>query len=132
MRIAAVCGVLLVLASFPASIQAAKASPGGPLGPVTDLVILSVGEDPQHVGCDDFKPTRAHVLDFLQHSVVVTPAQTHEFSDGPCMARGTLKTRYGRWRWELRNMGTAWLWPLDDESRSLMLADPRQLIPEKL
>jgi hypothetical protein len=70
------------------------------------------------------------VLDFLQHAVVVTPAQTHNtFDDGPCMARGTLETRYGLWHWELHNMGTAWLRPVDNDEFWLMLADPRQEIP---
>jgi hypothetical protein len=130
---AAVVAMLgLLAAADGGQLATRKSPPGGPLGPVDHIVVEAVGQSGKYEGpqmqdfCKGFRPTPAQVRDFLQHAVVITHGQEHDsFEHGPCVARGTLATRYGTWRWELHDMGTAQL-IADGDDTYLLLGDPRQ------
>jgi hypothetical protein len=127
MRIRVILASMLGMASMPASALATDQSPsGGPLGPVSDIVVEAVGEGPADVDCSRFQTTSTRLLDFLRHAVVISPRDLHDaFAWGPCTARGTLSTRYGTWHWTLREGGTALL-RADADDENIMLGDPRE------
>ncbi|MGR4895489.1 hypothetical protein ACIPR8_09460 [Stenotrophomonas sp. LARHCG68] len=104
------------------------AAPPGPLGTISDVRITGQGVDTPSDAplCESFKPTPREVVAFFRHAVVITPRQEHDyFLHGPCYVEGTLRTRYGQWRWRLRNFGTAYV-SVDGGEDAFLFADPRQ------
>lgn len=94
-----------------------------PVGPIEKLVVTHNGIGPEQDGCRAFSVTPQQARAFLDQAVVTTMRQQHDhFLWGPCSARGTLTTRFGRWEWEIRNLGTGSLQAVTGEA--FLLADP--------
>ncbi|QNH03871.1 hypothetical protein HNQ27_14175 [Pseudomonas sp. B11D7D] len=97
------------------------------IGPVEQIEVLEIGLGPNTAvdSCKDHSVSAEEVADFLRHAIVITNRQEHDwYLYGPCYATGTLTSRYGQWRWLLRNMGTGWLTAVTGET--FVLADPRE------
>lgn len=96
-----------------------------PVGPVTSIRVAQTGIGPGAEACAEFVVTPAKVRAFLDRAVIITAGQRHDFFlYGPCSAHGTMKTRYGTWHWELRNMGTGSITATSGEV--FLLGDPSQ------
>lgn len=102
-----------------------------PVGPVSNIAVEQTGLGPETEGCRDFVVTPDQVREFLGKAVVISGRQNHDFFlHGPCFAQGTFDTRYGAWRWEMRNLGTGSItaangdvFLLGDPDRESSLAD---------
>ena len=65
------------------------------------------------------------VADFLRHAILITHRQEHDwYLHGSCQAHGTLSTRYGKWQWQLLNLGTARITAVTGDT--FVLGDPRE------
>lgn len=79
-----------------------------PLGPITHILVEAHGIGPQSDGCAAFVVDAEQVRTFFDKAVLISGRQQHDFFlYGPCSARGTMENRYGKWHWEIRNLGTA-------------------------
>lgn len=68
------------------------------------------GIGPPSEGCAKSVISQAQVQSFFARAVLISARQQHDFFlYGPCIARGTLESRYGQWHWVIRNLGTATL-----------------------
>ena len=98
----------------------------GPVGPLADIVVTEAGNDSKVESCQGFAVTAADVASFFGRAVLITHGEAHDhFLRGPCFVRGTLATRYGRWHWEIRNMGTGQLTSASGDD-VFLFGDPRQ------
>lgn len=107
-------GLLIPLASW-----------AGPIGPITQIVVAENGIGPASEGCAAYTLTQKQVRSFFDKAVVISGRQEHDFFlYGPCSARGTLKTRYDTWQWEIRNLGTGSVTATNEDT--FRLGDPSQ------
>lgn len=99
-----------------------------PIGPITNLAVSETGIGPTEEACAAFTVTPNQARAFLDRAVIVSGRQQHDFFlHGSCAARGTLETRYGTWRWEIRNMGTGSIEA--DSGEIFFLGDPALMSP---
>lgn len=96
-----------------------------PVGPVSHIVITEAGVGPAGEDCARFRLTPKQVRAFMQRAVLISGRQNHDhFLYGPCVVRGTLRTRFDHWAWEIRNLGTGSL--ASSNGDVFLLGDPRQ------
>jgi hypothetical protein len=96
-----------------------------PVGSITEIVVVENGFGPKSEGCRAFVVTQAQVRAFFDRAVLISGSQEHDFFlHGPCSARGTFKSRYDTWHWEIRNMGTGSITATNGDTFSL--GDPAQ------
>lgn len=118
--------LLCALALATSVAPAARAA--GPVGPVTEITITANAIGPESEDCSTYVVTRRQVRAFFERAVLISASQEHDFFlHGPCSARGTVKTRYGSWAWELRNLGTATI--TADNGEAFLLGDPDRESP---
>ncbi|MGG2396189.1 hypothetical protein ACJRW5_04470 [Pseudomonas sp. SH1-B] len=114
-------GLSLLLASCSVSAETIPTL----LGPVSDIQVTEDALGPEQDNCREYKVSEETVADFLRHAILITHRQEHDwYLYGPCQARGTFRTRYGEWQWQLLNMGTARITAVTGEQ--FILADPRE------
>ncbi|MGF0334841.1 hypothetical protein SAMN03159511_4490 [Pseudomonas sp. NFACC19-2] len=95
------------------------------IGPVSDIVVIADGLGSEQENCQSFKVSEAMVADFLRHAILITHRQEHDwYLHGSCQAHGTLSTRYGKWQWQLLNLGTARITAVTGDT--FVLGDPRE------
>ena len=96
-----------------------------PVGPVSHIVITETGVGPAGENCARFRLTPKQVRAFMQRAILISGRQNHDhFLYGPCAVRGSLRTRFDHWQWEIRNLGTGSLAASNGEG--FLLGDPRQ------
>ncbi|SFL10246.1 hypothetical protein [Lysobacter sp. cf310] len=96
-----------------------------PVGPITEIVVKENRIGPKHEACEKFAMTPARVRAFFNKAVLISGRQQHDnFLYGPCSARGTFKTRYDTWQWEIRSLGTGSIAATNGEV--FLLGDPGQ------
>lgn len=96
-----------------------------PVGPITKVVVEENGIGPKADSCHTFLITPNKVRAFFAKAVLISGRQEHDFFlYGPCSARGTLRSRYDTWHWEIRNLGTATITATNGEV--FVLGDPSQ------
>ncbi|KRD73545.1 hypothetical protein [Lysobacter sp. Root983] len=116
-RMAAACLLPLLVLPLGAS--------STPVGPITEIVVEENRIGPKGEGCETFVMTRARARAFFNKAVVISGRQQHDFFlYGPCSARGTFKTRYDTWQWEIRSLGTGSIAATNGDV--FLLGDPRQ------
>lgn len=94
-----------------------------PVGPITRIVVTETGVGPKSEGCAGFVVTSKQVRTFFDKAVLISGRQQHDFFlHGPCVARGTFETRYDRWQWEMRSLGTGSMTASNGDT--FLLADP--------
>lgn len=94
-----------------------------PVGPITRIVVAETGVGPKNEGCARFAVTPREVQDFFEKAVLISGRQQHDFFlHGPCVSRGTFETRYDRWQWEMRRLGTGSITATNGDT--FLLADP--------
>lgn len=95
------------------------------IGPVSDIVVIADGLGSEQENCQSFKVSEVMVADFLRHAILITHRQEHDwYLHGSCQAHGTLSTRYGKWQWQLLNLGTARITAVTGDT--FVLGDPRE------
>lgn len=100
-------------------------SSSSPIGPITEITVTESGIGPGQEDCASFAVTQDQARAFFDKAVLISGSQQHDFFlYGPCSARGTLKTRYDTWQWEIRNMGTATITTAN--GHTFLLGDPEQ------
>lgn len=96
-----------------------------PIGPISKIVIKENGIGPEDQDCRAFVVTPQQVKIFFDKAVLISARQAHDFFlHGPCVARGTLQTRYDTWQWEIRNLGTGHITATNGDT--FLLGDPSQ------
>lgn len=96
-----------------------------PVGPITQIVVEENRIGPKDEGCETFVMTPARVRAFFNKAVLISGRQLHDnFLYGPCSARGTFKTRYDTWQWEIRSLGTGSIAATNGDV--FLLGDPSQ------
>jgi hypothetical protein len=96
-----------------------------PVGAITEIVVLENGVGPKSEGCSSFVVTQTQARAFFDRAVLLSGSQRHDFFlHGPCSARGTFKSRYDTWQWEIRNMGTGSITATSGDT--FLLGDPAQ------
>ena len=102
----AISSTFLLPLALPLFIFSASAS-STPVGAITEIVVEENGLGPRSEGCASFVVTLDQARRFFDQAVLISGRQQHDFFlHGPCYARGTFKSRYGKWQWEIRSMGT--------------------------
>lgn len=100
-------------------------APSSPVGAIAEIVVVETGIGPQAENCGSFVVAPAEVRAFLERSVVISGRQQHDyFLFGPCSARGTFKSRYDTWQWEMRNLGTGSITATNGDT--FLVGDPAQ------
>ena len=118
-------GISTRLAVTALLLLAATVACASPIGSISSIVVTEKGIGPENDGCKKYSLTTAQVRAFMSRAVVISARQEHDFFlYGPCAVRGTLKTRYGIWQWEIRNAGTGSLVAASGEV--FLLGDPKQ------
>lgn len=96
-----------------------------PVVPIARIVVEENGIGPKAEGCSSFAMTEKTARAFFDKAILISGRQQHDyFLHGPCSARGTFQSRYGTWKWEIRNLGTATITATD--GAVFLLADPDQ------
>ena len=94
-----------------------------PIGPVTEIVVSESRLGPSEASCGAFSLTDIEIRRFFEKAVLVSARQLHDyFLFGPCFIRGTVKTRYDTWQFEIRSMGTGSVTATNGDS--FLLANP--------
>lgn len=96
-----------------------------PVGPITQIIVEENRIGPVSEGCGKFVITRAQARIFFSKAILISGRQQHDFFlYGPCAARGTFKTRYDTWQWEIRSLGTGSITATNGDT--FFLGDPDQ------
>ena len=115
---------LFQLLTLSAALVTPVASPT-PIGTITDITVAVNGIGPRSQDCGSFVVTPPQVQAFLSRAVLLSGRQVHDFFlYGPCSARGTVRSRYDTWQWEIRNMGTGSITATNGDT--FLLGDPAQ------
>jgi hypothetical protein len=116
---------VIVSVTFWIAPSCASASP---VGEITNVVVKENAIGSAAEQCRTYSVTSAQVKEFFQRAVLLSGRQHHDFFlHGPCSARGTLKTRYDTWSWEIRSLGTGTLTATNGDV--FLFGDPRQESP---
>ena len=110
--------------ALPLFLLSATAS-STPVGAISEIVVTESGVGPESEGCASFVVTQAQAQAFFDRAVLISGRQQHDFFlHGPCSARGTFKSRYDTWQWEIRSMGTGSITATNGDT--FLLAHPDQ------
>jgi hypothetical protein len=116
---------LVVLTSLALALCPPAACLSTPIGPITAIVVEHNGIGPEAEDCSAFSVRPDQVRSFFESAVLISGRQHHDFFlRGPCAARGTLESRYDKWQWEIRSMGTGTITATNGDT--FLLGDPRQ------
>ena len=97
------------------------------VGVISDIVVQENALGPGTEGCASFVVTEARARDFFERAIVISGRQQHDFFlHGPCSARGTFRSRFDTWQWEMRNLGTATITATNGDI--FVLGDPGQAV----
>ena len=97
------------------------------VGVISDIVVQENALGPKAEGCGSFVVTADQARDFFERAILVSGRQNHDFFEhGPCFARGTFKSRFDTWQWEMRSLGTATITATNGDM--FVLGDPGQAV----
>ena len=95
------------------------------VGAITGLVVEESALGPASEGCASFVVTEGRARAFFERAILISGRQEHDhFLHGPCSARGTFKSRFDTWQWEMRSLGTATITATNGDT--FVLGDPGQ------
>lgn len=97
------------------------------VGAIFEIVVQENARGPRAEGCASFVVTRDQARVFFERAIVISGRQEHDFFlHGPCIARGTFKSRFDTWQWEMRSLGTATITATNGDI--FVLGDPGQAV----
>ena len=111
--------------ALPLILFSATGSSTPVVGAISELVVEESALGPASEGCASFVVTEDQARGFFERAVLISGRQEHDFFlHGPCSARGTFKSRFDTWRWEMRSLGTATITATNGDI--FVLGDPEQ------